>query len=99
MLPNGTQINMLIPSDVNLYARVSEAGGSSIHELSSQDGSVLRRFQVGKNESGAAVACVNDGKFISFREVEGRLVPLSGIPELVSDPVQPKPNASSTLAK
>lgn len=95
-LPEGVQINMLIPSDENVYARVNQVSGGSIYELNSQDGTVLRRFQMGNNESSAAVACVHDGKFLSFEHTEGKLVPLIGTPEPAAVPDQPKPNGTKS---
>lgn len=86
-LPAGAQINMLIPSDENLYARVTEIQDGSIYELSTQEGTVLRRFQVGNNASGADVACVHDGKYLSFEHSDGKLVPLIGTAEPAADAV------------
>jgi hypothetical protein len=84
-LPEGMQISRLVPSDENLYARVNEIRDGSIYELNAQDGAVLRRFQVANNESGADVACVHDGKFLSFEHSDGKLVPLIGTAEPAAD--------------
>ncbi len=86
-LPEGVQINMLVPSDENLYARVTEIKDGSIYELTPQDGAILRRFQVGDKESGADVACVHDEKFLSFQHSDGKLVPLIGTAEPATDAV------------
>lgn len=80
-LPEGVRINMLIPSDKGLYALVSDSLYGAIYELSPQDGEIVRRFSVRDNESAANVACVHDGKFLSFKHSDGRLVPLRGVAE------------------
>lgn len=80
-LPDGAQINNLLPSDEQLYARINEMGDGSIYEFSSLDGSVMRRFQVGDDESGADIACVHEGKFLSFQHGTGALIPLVGTAE------------------
>ena len=84
-LPDGVQINTLVPSGENLYARVTEIQDGSIYELTAQDGVILRRFQVGDKESGADVACVHDEKFLSFQHSDGKLVPLIGTAEPTMD--------------
>ena len=96
-LPEGVQINMLVPSDENLYARMNEIQDGSIYELNLQDGAILRRFQVENNGSSADVACIHDGKFLSFEHGEGKLVPLVGTAEPSADavsPDQPKRNTA-----
>lgn len=80
-LPEGVQINMLIPSDENLYARVGQIHDGSIYELDAQHGTVLKRFQVGADQSGADVACVHEGKFLSFERFGDTMVPLVGTAE------------------
>ena len=55
-LPSGMQIETLVPSDENIYVRTKDISAGAIYELNPQDGSILRRFRVGKNESGADVA-------------------------------------------
>ena len=80
-LPNGVRINMIVPSDADIYARVNEIQDGSIYELDSQVGTIIRRFRVGDNESGADVACVHDGNFLSFKHGDGKLVPLVGVAE------------------
>ena len=84
-LPEGIQINTLIPSDENLYAHVDGPINGSIYELNKQTGVVLRRFQIGDNESGADVACVHEGKFLSFEQIQGALVRLVGTAEPATD--------------
>jgi len=97
-LPNGVQISMLVPSDENLYARVNEIRDGSIYELNAQDGAVLRRLQVGDNESGADVACVHDEKFLSFQHSDGKLVPLIGAAEPAADGAPTDPSKRNTAA-
>jgi len=80
-LPKGTQVEGLIVSNSNLYARVSPGDDGSIYEIGAQDGVVLRRFQLENGRSGSSVACVHDGKFLSFEHGDGKLVPLIGTPE------------------
>jgi len=80
-LPEGVQIDVLVPSDKNLYARVNPASNGSIYELNPQDGTVLRRFKLEDGRSGSGVDCVHDGKFLSFEHGEGKLVPLMGTAE------------------
>jgi hypothetical protein len=80
-LPEATRIDMLIPSDHNLYGMAGELRNASIYELNPQDGSTLRVLQVDDGESGRIVACVHDGKFLSFDHGGGKLVPLIGTAE------------------
>lgn len=77
-LPPGTQIEGLIESDQNLYARVNPTKDGSIFELNPRNGAVLRRFELNDDRSPAAVSCVHEGKFLAFEHGEGRLVPLVG---------------------
>jgi hypothetical protein len=78
MLRSGLKIDMLIASDLNLYGRMSNANDGSIFEFDENSGNVLKRFDAKKDQSGAGIACVHDNKFVSFRQTEGKLVPLSG---------------------
>lgn len=71
-LPEGVQIDVLVPSDENLYARVNPARNGSIYELNAQDGTVLRRFKLEDGRSGSGVDCVHDGKFLSFEHGGGK---------------------------
>ncbi len=82
-LPTEAQIDTLIPSDASLFVRVNEPRGGSIYEINWQDGSVLRRFRAGPDESGVNVACVHQQKFLSFQPDlgHGTLVPLVGTAE------------------
>jgi hypothetical protein len=81
-LPEGARINMLIPSDHDLYGMVGDKlRDASIYEVSPQDGSILGLFEVGDDKPGGIVACVHDGKFLSFEHGEGKLVPLIGTAE------------------
>lgn len=80
-LPEGMQINMLIPSDENLYALTDETRDGSIYELNAHDGKVLRQFQLADQRLGAEIACVHDGKFLSFAHSDGKLVPMIGTAE------------------
>ncbi|HEV7217457.1 MAG: hypothetical protein ACHP8A_07300 [Terriglobales bacterium] len=80
-LPEGSQINMLIPSDESLYALVGEKDNRSIYEIDAVSGDLLKHFQVSKDQPGASVACVNGGKFLSFEDIKEKLVPLIGTAE------------------
>jgi hypothetical protein len=84
-LHDGVQIEMLVPSDENIYVRLKDTRHGAIYELSPQDGAILRRFRIGNDESGADVACVHNGKFVSFEHSEGRLIPLIGTAEPMTD--------------
>jgi len=75
-LPQGVLVDSLIPSDANLYA-LGEGKDHSIFELNADDGSVVRRLQTEKAED-TVVACAHDGKFLSFKHSQGKLVPLLG---------------------
>jgi len=79
-LPKGTQIDTVIASDQNLYALVNPKDNGAIYELNAQDGTVIRRFAL--PDPVPPVACVHDGKFLSFEHGEGKLVPLIGTVEL-----------------
>jgi hypothetical protein len=79
-LPTGTQIDTLIASDQNLYAAVNPKDNGAIYELNAQDGSVIRRFALPDGPR-SPVACVHDGKFLSFEHGDGKLVPLIGTAE------------------
>lgn len=80
-LPKEMQIEGLIGSDQNLYARVNPASDGSIYELNAHDGTVLRRLELGEGRPGSSVACVQDGKFFSFEHGDGKLIPLVGTAE------------------
>jgi hypothetical protein len=80
-LPKEMQIEGVIASDQNLYARVNPASDSSIYELNAHDGTVLRRLGLADGRAGSSVACVHDGKFLSFEHGEGKLIPLVGTAE------------------
>jgi hypothetical protein len=82
-LPKGVKVEGLIASDQNLYLRVSPTDEGSIYEIT-PGGSVLRRFELVEGHSAGGVACVHDGKFLSFDNGEGKLVPLIGKAEPVS---------------
>ncbi len=81
-LPKDMQIDTLIPSDQNLYALVNSKDNGAIYELNAQDGTVIRRFAL--PDPAPPVACVHDGKFLSFEHGEGKLVPLIGTAEPAS---------------
>jgi hypothetical protein len=72
---------MLIPSDHSLYGMAGELRNASLYELNPQDGNILRLLQVDDEETGRIVACVHDGKFLSFDHGGGKLVPLIGTAE------------------
>src|ERR1700685_429714 len=96
-LPEGIQIKMLIASDGAPYARVGETSKGSIYELSSEDGAVIRRFEVVNDESGADIACIHDGKFLSFEHGSGTLIPLVGTPEPVGAKADAGPEKSKAV--
>ena len=82
-LPEGEQIDAAIPADRNLYVivnreKASGGTGGTIYELSSSDGTPLRRFVIGDGHTETDVACVHDGKFLSLDYTDGRIVPLVG---------------------
>jgi hypothetical protein len=84
-LPDGIQINALISSDSGLYARGNER--DTVYELSTQDGTVLRRFKVSGHWEAVNLACVHDKKFLSFdRSSTGKLIPLFGSLEPMASP-------------
>jgi len=89
-LPKDTQIAGVIASDLNLYARVSPETEGSIYEIGAHDGAVMRRFELSDGRSASGVACVHDGKFLSFEHGEGKLIPLIGTAEPAAEK-QPTP--------
>jgi hypothetical protein len=82
-LPKDIRIDTLIPSDQLLYARVSDPQ-YPIYELNGGDGAISRRFHIGPHPSPDAIACVHDGKFLSFEHEDGKLVPLTGTAEPIA---------------
>lgn len=84
-LRDGLKIDMLIPSDQNLYGRMSDPKDGSIFEFDENNGDVLKRFDAKKDQSGTDIACVHDNKFLSFKQVQGKLIPLSGTAVPASD--------------
>jgi len=89
-LLEGLRVESLIPSDGNLYARVNDSG-APIYELDEETGTPLKRFMTGATDSGSDVACVHDGKFLSFEYSEGKLTPLTGIAEPAPDLIKNLP--------
>jgi hypothetical protein len=81
-LPKGLSLESVIASDHNLFARVTGSKQGSIYEIDPQSGAVTRQFELRSDEDSASVACIHDGKFLSFDHGEGKLVPLIGTPEL-----------------
>ncbi len=85
-VPNGGQIETVIPSDRSLYVIASpetaarETAGV-IYEMNSEDGAVLRRFELSDGRTATDVACVHDGKFLSIDYRDGKVVPLVGSAE------------------
>jgi hypothetical protein len=75
------RIGGVIPSEHNPYAFVNPTTDGSIYEISAQDGAVLRRFEMSDGRSASGVACVHEGKFLSFEHGEGKLIPLVGTAE------------------
>jgi hypothetical protein len=84
-LPKGTQIEGVIESDEDLFARINPVTDASVYELDLHDGGVLSRFELSDGRLSSSVACVHDGKFLSFEHGEGKLIPLVGVPELSTD--------------
>jgi hypothetical protein len=88
-LPNGEQIEVVIPADRNLYviAGPENATGRSagvIYEVSPEDGALLRRFELSDAQRDLnMLACVHDGKFLGLDYGEGTVVPLIGTAEPV----------------
>jgi len=80
-LPRGMKIDGLIASDQHLHARVTPADDGSIFEIGAHDGMVIRRFILSDGHSASGVACVHDGKFLSFEHGDGKLIPLIGTAE------------------
>jgi len=98
-LPKETQIEGLIASDQNLYARVNPKDEGSIYELNAHDGTVVRRFELSDGRAASGVACVHDGKFLSFEHSDGKLVPLIGTAEPAADAAdQPKQNTTGATS-
>ncbi len=87
-LESGTQIKMLIPSDENLYALVDGSGDDSIYELNPQTGAITRRLRLNQDNVHSTIACVNGKEFLSFKNANGRLLPLVGTAEIASDDVR-----------
>lgn len=82
-LRSDLQISMLIPGDPgHLLARVGGKEEGSVYEVSSSDGSILRRFLLGREWMGGQVACMHEGKFLSFDQAGGVLAPVIGTPAL-----------------
>jgi hypothetical protein len=84
-LPEGVFIETLIPSDGNLYARVTEIANGSIYELNPKSGAVVRRFRMEEDTNGAEAACVHEGKLLAFEYGEGALIPLVGTAAPISE--------------
>jgi hypothetical protein len=49
--------------------------------VNSQDGSLLKRFELAAGRIASDVACVTDGKFLSSDYGDGAIVPLIGSAE------------------
>ena len=89
-LPQGEQISSLISSDGNLFARVNNGPNGSIYEIDPETGKLLREFKTTNDEGGHNIACVHEGKFLSFEhdwEHNHALIPLWGTPEPYVDSV------------
>jgi hypothetical protein len=95
-LAKNEQIESLIPADQNLYVVASEETVSNgrqehIYEVSPEDGTVLRRIELGDGRGVSdAVACVHEGKFLSIDFRNGQVVPLVGTAEPASVTIQQK---------
>lgn len=90
-MPNGVTIDGLIASDLNLYVRIKGSVQGSIYEIDAQSGAVSRRFET---DDAAGIACVHDGKFLSFDHGDGKLVLLVGTAELSRKAGSTPPEAS-----
>jgi hypothetical protein len=86
--PKDIRIETLIPSAQLLFARVNDPR-YAIYELNAKDGTISRRFHIGTHPSPDAVACVYDGKLLSFEHEDGRLIPLTGTVQPATEPVAP----------
>jgi hypothetical protein len=80
-LPQGVTIDSVVESDQNLYVRVSGNEQGSIDEIDAESGAVLRRFELEEGAPAPSIACIHDGKLLSFAHGEGKLVPLVGTAE------------------
>jgi hypothetical protein len=94
-LPEGEQVQALIPSDHDLYVIAGPGGQKEtkqlIYEISPGDGAVVKRFSLSDGgRASDSVACVNDGKFLSIEYGEGEVIPLIGSPEPVASAEEPK---------
>jgi hypothetical protein len=88
-LPETEDIEGLIPSDHNLYVIAASKTEptdphSSIYEIDPADGTLMRTYVLGGGVAADALACVNDGKFLSIDYGEGGVVPLVGSAEPAS---------------
>jgi hypothetical protein len=81
-LPNGVTVHSVIGSDHSLFATVTGSEQESIYEIDPQSGAITRRFELGDGATHAGIACIHEGKFLSFDHGEGKLVPLVGTAEL-----------------
>ena len=95
-LAKGDQIVSAVPADHNFYVVASEETVSNgrqehIYEVSPEDGTVLRRIELGDGRRVSdAVACVHEGKFLSIDFSNGQVVPLIGTAEPASVTTQQK---------
>jgi len=84
-LPKGQRVEAVISSDQNLYVIASPIAAKEpsgmIYEINSDDGSILRRFELPHGRWGSDVACVHGGKFLSIDYADGKVVPLIGSAE------------------
>jgi hypothetical protein len=95
-LPTGELIQAVIPADRNLYVignlkNTTKRSMGVIHEVSPENGDVLRSFALSDKRSADDVACVSDGKFLSIDYGDGQVVPLVGTPEPVSSAAPKEP--------
>jgi hypothetical protein len=85
-LPDGDQIETVIPSDRGLYLVVVAKNGQQsptevIYEANPASGGVMRRFELNDFQTPSDVACIHDGKFLSIDYRDGKVVPLVGSAE------------------
>ncbi|MGB2607065.1 MAG: hypothetical protein WBC78_25905 [Candidatus Sulfotelmatobacter sp.] len=85
-LPDGDQIETVIPSDRGLYLiavakNEQQSSSEVIYEADPASGTVLRRFELNDLQTPSDVACIHDGKFLSIDYRDGKVAPLVGSAE------------------
>lgn len=85
-LVKGERIEAAIPADRSLYVIVGpetiERGSAGvIYEINTEDGSLMKRFELASDRMPSDVACIREGKFLSLDYGDSEIVPLLGSPE------------------